>query len=114
MKVINLTPHAVKIVRDGNVVLEIPSSGVARARQQDVPAGEIEVDGVTISVVKTEFGETEDLPEPAEGVGYVVSIITANAAEAQGRNCSDLYLSSGLVRNEEGQIIGCERLARFR
>ncbi len=116
MKLTNLTPHTLDFLIPFNgrdiVVATLPSEGTARARQQDVPAGAIVVNGFSIPVVKTEFGETEGLPEPEAGIGYVVSIITANAALAQGRNTSDLYVPSGLVRNDEGQVIGCKALAR--
>lgn len=112
MEVINLTPHALKIVRDGKAVLEIPSVGVARARQADKVVGELQLEEVTVPVVETQFGETEGLPEPREGVAYVVSIITANAARSQGRTTSDLLITSGLERDAEGVIIGCRAFAR--
>jgi len=113
MKLINLTPHEVTIVdEDGNTLLAIPSSGVARAAQRDVPAGSIETEGVVVPVVITEFGETDGLPEPTEEVAFIVSIITLNAAKAQGRSTADLFITSGLVRDDKGQPIGCRALAR--
>jgi hypothetical protein len=113
MKVKNLTPHEVKVIDgDGNVVLSIPSSGVARATQTDEVVGSLELEGQTVAVVNTVFGEVTDLPEPTEGVRYVVSVITANAARAQGRATDDLLLTSGPVRDSEGRIIGCTRFAR--
>jgi hypothetical protein len=113
MELVNLTPHALTIVDgDGNIVATIPSSGVARARQTDRQVGEVEVGGVTVPVFETVFGETDGLPEPVEGVAYIVSIITLNAARAQGRTTDDLLLSSGLVRDDAGAIIGCKGFAR--
>lgn len=114
MQVTNLTPHEVKVLgQDGNVLATLPSDGVARARQTDVPVGEFEIGGGVVPVVKTEFGDTDGLPEPAEGVAYVVSIITAQAAAAQGRSTTDLLLTSGPVRDDQGRIVGCRALARF-
>lgn len=113
MQILNLTPHVVSVVdENGQVLLSIPSSGVARATQTDEVVGSLEADGQTITVVQTVFGEVVDLPEPAEGVCIVVSVITANAARAQGRTTDDLLLSSGPVRDSEGRIIGCTRFAR--
>ncbi len=113
MKILNLTPHEVKVVDgDGNVTLSIPSSGVARATQTDEVVGSLELEGQTVTVVSTVFGEVTDLPEPTEGVRIVVSVITANAARAQGRATDDLLLTSGPVRDSEGRIIGCTRFAR--
>lgn len=110
MRIVNLTPHEVKIVDGGNnVVAVFPSDGVARACQHDVPAGEIE----SIPVVKTEFGEVLGLPEPAEGIVYIVSRITVEAAQAQGRSTDDLLVTSGAVRDSQGRIIGCRAFARL-
>jgi len=113
VKILNLTPHEVKVIDgDGNVVLSIPSSGEARATQTDEVVGSLELEGQTVAVVSTVFGEVTDLPEPTEGVRIVVSIITANAARSQGRATDDLLLTSGPVRDSEGRIIGCTRFAR--
>lgn len=112
MELINLTPHEVKIVGDnGNVIASILSSGVARASQQDIPVDSIEFGEVSIPVVKTEFGEVTDLPGPTEGVAFIVSIITLNAAKAVGRSVEDLLITSNPVRDGEGKIIGCRALA---
>jgi len=113
MELINLTPHTVTVVDgDNNVIVAIPSSGVARASQQDVPAGSIEFDSASIPVVRTEFGGVE-LPEPTEGVVYIVSMITAQAAKAVGRSVEDLLFPSGIpIRDANGQIIGVRALAR--
>ena len=110
MRVTNLTPHEVKVVDDGNnVVATFPSSGVARAHQYDVLVSEIK----SIPVVKTEFGEVLGLPEPAEGVAYIVSRITIEAARAQGRTTDDLLTTSGAVRDDQGRIVGCRAFARL-
>lgn len=112
MSVINLTPHEVKIVdEDGNVLIAVPSSGVARAIQNDKVSGSIEIDGVEVEVVNTTFGQTIDLPEPTEGATYIVSIITVSAARANGRSTDDLLITSGPVRSDDGRIIGARRLA---
>lgn len=119
MKIINLTPHTVNIVdQTGNTIATFPSEGNARANQTEKLVGS--VNGICLFSV--EFGETVGLPEPEEGVKYVVSIITANAAKAAGRDTSDLLLTTKLVRKDEngviatgmtakGQIIGCEGFA---
>lgn len=113
MDLVNLTPHTVRIVDgDNNVIAAIPSSGVARADQQDTPADSVEFDGASIPCVRTVFGGVE-LPEPTEGVAYIVSNITVQAAKAVGRTTGDLLFPSGVpVRDADGQIIGVRALAR--
>lgn len=129
-RIINLTPHAVNIIaKDGSVKATYPSEGVARATQHAEVIGELN----GVELVSMKFGETVDLPAPAktcdigwpcsqphlscegcpdaEKVYYIVSIITANAAKANGRSTDDLIITADPVRNDEGQIIGCERFA---
>jgi len=114
MELVNLTPHAVSVCdADGNVVLSIAPTGVvARAKQVDKSAGEVEFGGITIPVITTEFGAPEDLPEPTEGVGLIVSVLTVSAARFVGRPTSDLYTVGQTVRDAEGKIIGARALVR--
>lgn len=110
MRIVNLTPHEVKIVDGGNnVVAVFPSDGVARACQYDVLVDEIN----SIPVVKTELGEVLGLPEPTEDTVFIVSRITVEAARAQGLNTDDLLVTSGAVRDDQGRIVGCRALARL-
>ena len=112
MKVVNLTPHEVRIVDEqGNLIAAIPSSGVARAEQRDIPAGSLELDGSLVPCVRTELGGVE-LPEPTEEVVFIVSNITVQAAKAIGRSTEDLFFPSGVpLRDANGQIIGVRALA---
>lgn len=111
--ILNLTPHAVNLLdAEGNTLAVFPPTGtIARAAQQDQPVGKVEAEGVVIAVVQTTYGEPADLPAPAEDTFYVVSILTAQAAKAYGRDTSDLLVTSGPVRDETGRIIGCRQFA---
>ena len=108
-KIINLTPHDVNIIAEDGVTVKVafPSEAIARASQTAKHVGEL--DG--IDLVSMKFGETEDLPAPADGVYYIVSVITANAAKAEGCTTDDLVITSDPVRDDNGRIIGCKRFA---
>lgn len=109
--IINLTPHRINIVdEEGNVVKIFESSGVARATQNDVQIGMLE----GIPIIETKFGEPVDLPEYNQGTYYIVSALTAKAASLSGRNTRDLLLTGKTVRNSDGQIIGCQALAKYK
>lgn len=43
----------------------------------------------------------------------IVSIITANAAKANGRRVDDLLITTDTVRDETGRIVGCKAFARI-
>jgi hypothetical protein len=104
-KIINLTPHEV-VVYDGNmgIIGRYPSDGVARARAT-YESDDKSVNGVPL--VHVTFGDPVDLPDPVDGTMYIVSLITAQAAESVGRITSDLLITAQPVRDESGQIIGC-------
>lgn len=106
----NLTPHCIVMVdENGAVVREYKSEGIARATQSNIQVGE--VDGIPL--METSFGETIDLPEYQPDVYLIVSIITANAAKANGRRVDDLLITTDTVRDETGRIIGCKAFARI-
>jgi len=105
MRIINLTPHAVTI--DG--VTFPPDGRIPRLREETREVGQIEVDGHTLPVTETVLGELEGLPDPADGVIYIVSRLVAEAAPAR----DDLYFPGRLLRDEAGRVVGAESLARL-
>jgi hypothetical protein len=131
MSPINLTPHAIVLLKEdsegtlegvvGNkgadmsrfrVVDEIPSSGVARATTAIRVVGRVEVNGEMFPVTKTTFGAPEGLPEPDRETTYIVSLITAQAAATAGRPTHDLMVVSGTIRDAAGRTIGCTGFGR--
>lgn len=105
--IINLTPHAVNLVLADGTTRTFESQGVARATQTVVEAGAVE----GYRLVRTSFGEPVDLPDPQEGVFYIVSAILVSAARQSGRTVRDLLLPADTVRDDQGRIIGCKAFA---
>ena len=104
MTVINKTPHTVTILDDGKVVREYQSDGsTIRLAMSEKSVGL--VDGVPL--VTVEYGEPVGLPPEQEGVTYIVSALVRQALPER----RDLVVPAGLVRDENGRIIGCERFA---
>ena len=111
MAIFNLTPHKVNIVdEEGNVIKTFESEGVVRAAQEDIEIGMLE----GIPIIESNFGKPFGLPEPSWGVYYIVSALTAKAASLSGRSTEDLLLTGRTVRNDDGQIIGCQALCRYK
>jgi hypothetical protein len=109
-EIINLTPHAITLLNKetDEVIATIPYSGTeARVSETNTVIGKIN----GIALVKKEFGEIAGLPDFKEGVYYIVSLPTANAAKAHGRTTQDLLVTNDpkRVRNEDGSttIAGC-------
>lgn len=106
IRIINLTPHTVTVLR-GDTAIEYPPSGaVARCATQRTVIGSL--NGIPIN--QTEFGEVSGLPEPAPGVYYIVSALVAQALPQR----DDLLIPDDVVRDEAGRIIGCRAFARVR
>lgn len=101
---VNLTPHPITLVRENGETTTIPPSGVvARVAVKREKIGELNGFPVHRSI----FGEVEGLPEPQDGVVYIVSFPVLQAL--QGKR-SDVVAPDttpqGAVRDENGQIIG--------
>lgn len=101
IKIVNLTPHTITLCGR-----EIPSAGVARCQTSVEQVGEI--DGIRIN--RRTFGEVEGLPEPAPGVVYIVSALVAQAVASTRNDC---LIVDETVRNEAGQIVGCNALGKI-
>ena len=94
-RLVNLTPHEVNI---GD--LDFPASGtVARVVVEHLEIG----DHAGIPLLVGSYGEVSNLPEPKEGVLYIVSAAVRTALPQR----KDLGSPAHLVRDDEGRIIGC-------
>lgn len=92
MKVVNLTPHELVFLVGENRVV-IPSSGVARAREERIVVGEIELpDGNRLPVYRITYGEPEGLPAPEAGTIYIVSALTAQAVKLHQPERDDVFV----------------------
>ena len=97
------TPHPISICNNaGEVVRVIQPEGLVRLKAVTVPAGEI--DGILVT--RTEFGQPEGLPDFKEGTFYIVSQLVKNALP----NRTDLLVPAEVVRDENGNIVGCKSL----
>ena len=107
MKLKNFTPHNVVIVINATKIV-IPSDGIARVTETKTVTPSIDVDGVIIETFKSSFGEVENLPPQEDGVMVIVSAMAASAAKDR----NDLLVPGELVRDNDGNIIGCKSLRR--
>ncbi len=108
MKIINLTPHALNIHTDCNGVINLPPSGdVARVSMSSKPNGFLPCNdsSVGIPLFKTSYGEVNGLPDPVDGIAYVVSgMVSASVSRA------DVFSPGDLIRDESGKPVGCKGL----
>ena len=119
MKIINLTPHAIRIrfdassdaiPLDSDLVVE-PTKPAARIEQRSEPSTPIN----GIPVMRAVFGGIVSLPAPREGTVYIVSLPVGQAAGTQGRTdvvCPDTSPNGGAVRNS-GQVYAVRGFQQF-
>lgn len=106
-ELVNLTPHAVRIIRHGcdDVVIE-PSGNVARLGT--VELGSYLIPGPDLLRVEyVEFGHLVQPPPAIEGTRYIVSLPAALACPR-----GDFVVPYLEVRDDDGRIIGCRTLAK--
>ncbi len=112
MNIVNLTPHVLNFMPqgpDGPVVTIPPSGQVARCAVNRVQVDTITVNGITVPVNQTQFGEVSDLPDPQPDTIYVVSALVAQAVPDR----QDVFIVDDTVRDEQGRIIGARALAHI-
>lgn len=126
-ELINLTPYPIRIyafdtpdrIADlaTGLRLTIPPDGrVARVGEMSMGTDRtLTLDDdhggfVSVPVEYVEHRYTVNLPDPEDGVWFVVSLVLALSPEVGSR--SDLLTPYSLVRNTEGTVVGCRTLAR--
>lgn len=101
MKFINLTPHEINVVKENGEVVSFPPSGEpARVNQTFNHVDTI--DGVRLFVTKLD--KVFSLPKPEKNVVYIVSAMVKERETCR----NDLVSPGKLVRNDKGQVVGCE------
>jgi hypothetical protein len=103
---INLTPHAIVVrLNDGNGTdVTFPPSGKI-ARVDELPTQIVgEVDGIPI-LSRTVFGQVIDLPEPTEGIRYIVSGLVAGVVYRSDVFAPATGPKDGPIRNDKGHIV---------
>lgn len=103
-KIINKVPHAVYILDDDDKIIRVfsKSNGMIRVKETSNDIGFI--DGIPIC--STIWGDAEELPEVVAGTYYIVSQLVKNALPKR----PDLLVPKNVVRDKEGNIMGCRRL----
>ena len=110
MTIKNLTPHDVNVVCENGKTVTFPPEGIIpRCTQSSEKIGEVTVGDDTVDIVKSVFGQVNDLPEREKDTIFIVSMVVAKAASDR----DDLVIPTDLVRNEAGAIIGCKALAKI-
>jgi hypothetical protein len=110
MPLVNLTPHPVAIygqrpLEEGPEEVIPPSGKVARVATIELGTNLSRHSGRSYELV--EYGYVHDLPQPADGTDYIVSLVVALACHRD-----DVLAPFVEVRNDTGTMVGCRFLQR--
>lgn len=110
MNFVNLTPHAITVrTPDGDKVFS-PSGTVARVGS--MPGALLDtIDGVPCYSAPV-WGDVTGLPDPADGVAYIVSGLVASRVSRPDVYSPATGPTDGAIRDDRGQIIAVTRLIR--
>ncbi|GAA1097965.1 hypothetical protein [Nocardiopsis metallicus] len=100
MSVVNLTPHEVTVVDEHARVIRTWQGSPDPARVEAVRVHLQEVEGIPLLA---EERTRARLPEPVEGVWFIVSSVVSSAHPER----HDLLVPSDLVRDDKGVVRGC-------
>ncbi|MGW5876957.1 hypothetical protein ACWFMI_10475 [Nocardiopsis terrae] len=103
MPVVNLTSHVVTVVDEQARVIRSWPESPEPARVEAVRFPLREVEGVPLMA---EERTRAVLPEPVEGVWFIVSSVVSSAHPER----DDLLVPSDLVRDARGVVTGCRSL----
>ena len=111
MKLFNATPHKIVVYASSNstkptVIIEA-TGVVARVSSMMTEVDHSVGDLLRIPVSRAEFGDVVGLPEPTEGIVYVVSGMVLDAVGRAQPERKDLLAPGELLRSPDGQILGC-------
>lgn len=102
MNLVNLTPHSIVIISDGDTVTIPPSGIIARCVESTRQAGSIN----GIPLVRKDFGDVSGIPDQDPDTMYIVSALVRIAFPGR----YDLVSPGDLVRDADGKPIGCRNL----
>ena len=104
--IINKTPHPVMMVDRSDYVYKTFQPDITSIRLKSYVEQLGTIQDVPIS--RTVFGEPEGLPEEEVGTLYIVSQLVKTALSYR----NDLLVPAEVVRDQNGNIIGCRSLGR--
>ena len=99
MKIINATPHAINVVKGGDIVTFQPSGMVARV-DMTTNASTLNLDGFNVSC--NQAGDVVGIPPQQDGVYYIVSAVVLGNSTRSDLIAPDTNRAN---RNDLGHIV---------
>ena len=105
-KIVNLTPHVIKVRTEAGTWVFMPSGVVARVAVDSRRVGDAE----GIPIYLAQFGSVEGLPDPEPDTLFLVSSLVGQASKRSDLVAPD---TGPTAVREQGQVVAVTRLQRF-
>mgnify|MGYP000979270673 FL=1 len=104
-ELVNYTSNVLIVLSPGiyEFLYAIPSSGIARIEEAETITTSTSIIGTP--VVQIVSGKVVGLPNPEEGIFYIVEYDVATKLREEGRT-DDILFPNAVVRNDKGELIG--------
>jgi hypothetical protein len=105
IEIVNLMPYKIAFAGSDGIPIRTvePSGKIARVQASNVAISEI--DG--IQIMKTQFGEIKDLPDPEPGKIFIVSSFVAERVTER----EDIFIPDEIIRDNNESI--CRGLCKI-
>lgn len=113
VKFVNLTDHPICIMTDNGGVTIKPSGVVARVKFRYYPASQVIHEGVVINQALETIANVSGLPDPQDGVIYLVSQIVARVEFCRRREDVMAPDTRNSIRNASGGVVAVGGLVRY-
>ena len=100
MKIINATPHAINVVKGGDIVTFQPSGMIARVDMTTTTSALNNLDGFDVSC--NQAGNVTGIPPQQDGVDYIVSAVVLGNSTRSDLIAPDTNRAN---RNDLGHIV---------
>lgn len=107
-KVVNLTPHEVRVYVGSSVIKVPPSGKVARLKTTTKPHGTVH----EMPVVLSGDDGVSNVPEPQDGVIFIASSVVAKSLKRDDVLSPDTT-DEGVLRDGVGKVFAVKRLQCF-
>lgn len=112
-RLVNLMRYDLNVYDTNGLMTSLPPSGEVVGVNEVTRMSVADFDNVGHLPVALIESQLDRIPDPVDGVAYVVPMRVLIAMNEGGYDISDIYSPNMLVKDDSGRIIGCRRLMQI-
>lgn len=112
-KLINLMRYDFTLYDGDDEAFTLPPSGQVVNVNEHTAMRMVDFSNIGHVAVATVDSDLDRIPQPMDGVAYLVPMRALLAMHEKGYDVSDIYAPNMLVKDASGRIVGCRRLMQM-